>query len=74
MEWEVIKATGGYYFVEKKNDKGHLVKRFSFWGDDEGRWEAKDLCEYLNKQDKLVLRFKTQLNEQYGATNETGLS
>lgn len=65
MEWELLKCTGGYYSVEKKNEKGHLVKRFMFWGD-EGRYEAKELVDYLNKQDKLVLRLKTQLNEQYG--------
>ncbi len=64
--WEVIKATGGYYFVQKNNSKGHLVKSFSFWGDNEGRYEAKELCEFLNKQDRTIERMKKQLNEQYG--------
>lgn len=59
MEWEVIKATGGYYFVQKNNSKGHLVKSFSFWGD-EGRYEAVELCDYLNKLDRKIAKLEKQ--------------
>lgn len=67
--WEVIRATGGYIFVQKNNNKGHLTKRFTFWGDD-GMYEAKELCDYLNKQERLIVRLKRCANETYGPSSQ----
>lgn len=67
--WEVIRATGGYIFVQKNNNKGHLAKRFTFWGN-EGLSEARELCDYLNKQERLIVRLKHGLNKTYGPSSQ----
>lgn len=46
--WEVIRATGGYYFVTNGKEK------FTFWGHEEGQFEARYLADFLNKQNKLI--------------------
>lgn len=46
--WEHVKATENYHFVEKWTpSRSHLVKRFTFWGDD-GSLEADRLTKFLN--------------------------
>lgn len=53
VPWEVIKATGGVVFVERKGI------RFAFHNDGEG--ETKRLAALLNRKDREIDRLEAQL-------------
>lgn len=53
-QWEHVKATEGYHFVEKWTpSRSHLLKRFTFWGDD-GSIEADRLTKFLNDMEGVT--------------------
>jgi hypothetical protein len=59
IAWSVVKATGGYTFIQKVSPSGRMIDQYAFQFD---QGDAARLASRLNQLEKEIIRLRLKLS------------